>query len=402
MNKKRIMCAQELGSSLDHMVEIRHIALELKMRGHDVCIVVKELHNTALVFSDEDEFAIFPAPVWLPLARRKSRNTSCFAKILLDNGYDDTIGLGGLLMAWQGLFISWEPDLLIANFSPTALFAAKFFKFKTITSGIGFGDLAPGTHAPKLLSPNQQQLVDVPMLESEALTTVNALAKEYGLPVFNYLSDICKADATIITNIQELDINSENRKEATYVGPLFNGSLASKTLSFPKTGRQFKVFAYIKANQPYFDLVMRVLYNIDAEVIVYIANTPVNFVTNPPDNLLATYTPIDLSIFEHCDLCICEVSTTLTRALISGIPVLACPTQPEQIFGAMKGLRTGALHFISESDNFASASSKTMQLLMDSKYKNSAEIIRSRYQHLQGGTGLMHFANTCEQLLNCD
>src|ERR1019366_1370329 len=60
----RIAFVWELGSSYGHISVLLPFARRLKQRGHDVVLVLRELHNVSGILGDE--IPILQAPLWLP------------------------------------------------------------------------------------------------------------------------------------------------------------------------------------------------------------------------------------------------------------------------------------------------------------------------------------------------
>ena len=63
----RIAFAWELGSAYGHISGLLPFARKLKQRGHDVALIVRELHNAGNLHNDG--IPILQAPIWLPQIR---------------------------------------------------------------------------------------------------------------------------------------------------------------------------------------------------------------------------------------------------------------------------------------------------------------------------------------------
>ena len=123
MAAARIALAWELGLSIGHATALARLGVRLRERGHDVGLFLRDLD--ALRFLPESRaLEIFQAPrassegLWggPPLS---------YAEILKGCGYAYAEGLGSMLDGWRGHFAAWKPDLVVADFAPTALLAAQ-------------------------------------------------------------------------------------------------------------------------------------------------------------------------------------------------------------------------------------------------------------------------------------
>ena len=132
----RIAFAWELGGEFGHAMACAALARMLRARGHEIAFLFRELHQLSFL-ADISQHAVFQAPVSVREGHKVPIPAS-FAEILVGCGYDSGAHLSGLLGGWLALFDRWKPDLVLADFSPTALLAARLRGLRRVSYGNGF------------------------------------------------------------------------------------------------------------------------------------------------------------------------------------------------------------------------------------------------------------------------
>ena len=133
----RIAFAWELGGELGHAISCSELARSLTARGHQVAFVFRELHNLRFLPNPIDGIEVFQAPV-VPLEGLGESPPATFADILRGCGYRDPAVLGRLVAGWREIFARWKPDLVVEDFAPTALLAARIDGLRRVRYGNGF------------------------------------------------------------------------------------------------------------------------------------------------------------------------------------------------------------------------------------------------------------------------
>ena len=129
------MIAWELGAGYGHLQTFPDLTLTLRNRGHEVVFVVRDLSLAESVLGRHG-FDCLQAPVWP--THKAHPPTACFAEILTRFGYNHPDGLVSLVKAWRKLYGLLAPDVLLVNYSPTALLAAEGLDVPRLMIGTGF------------------------------------------------------------------------------------------------------------------------------------------------------------------------------------------------------------------------------------------------------------------------
>ncbi|MEI8363314.1 MAG: nucleotide disphospho-sugar-binding domain-containing protein [Betaproteobacteria bacterium] len=338
-----IIFSWEIGSNSGHISEILPVAKSLKNRGHTVNLLFREIHGINL--SDLDNIPVFQAPVWLANVSGLAESPISFAEILLRCGYHDENYLIKIIDVWCNTLKLFNPDLLIANYSPTAILAAKILNLPVVTIGTGFytpPQLNPLPSIRPWLQNNNQRLLES---DNRITKTINSVLSAYGTKPIESLADLFKVTKNFFFTYPELD-HYRNRVVSNlneYVGPIFDMSRGSE-VSWPNDSN-VKVFVYLRPDFRDCELVIRALHLLDYAVIAVIPGLSQFAKENLQGKNLNVYTEsIQLSsIVDTCDLAIGYGGNGFTSAmLLSNIPQLIFPTNLEQFLLAQRIEELGA------------------------------------------------------------
>lgn len=236
-----VVFAWELGGGLGHLVRYRRLIARLCEVGHRITFLARDPARATQVFAPWP-VAVASAP-WdeTPLAARVTPPNS-FAEVLLNSGFADPLQLATRLAAWCGLLRDCAPDVVVADYAPTAVLATRVLGLRAIASGNGF-------YLPPALTPlpplRYWQAADRPALaasEARLLGHLNAgLAACGGRPAGS-VAEALLGDDQFVQSFAEFDHVYE-RPGAEYLGawPSAEFGMAPE---WP-AGRGPRVFGYL-------------------------------------------------------------------------------------------------------------------------------------------------------------
>lgn len=209
----RVLLAWELGANWGHARRLEALAAALLARGHEVHLAVQDLGPFRLTETHAGA-KLWQAPVWSGLLRfaatRPLGAPRRFGDLLANLGLQSSAALVGLLRGWEALLDAIRPDLLMADFAPAALLAARG-RLPRLAIGTGFtvppADLAefpafPGEERPPLVE------------EAALLALVNEALEQLGLAPLAQLTEIQRAEVLAPAVFAELDPYRLHRKTA--------------------------------------------------------------------------------------------------------------------------------------------------------------------------------------------
>src|ERR1700757_4139897 len=130
----RVLCAWEFGGDLGHVRRLLPIARELRAAGHEIFIALRD--SAYLEIGRREGFDTFIAPM-LRAPAMVSPSPVNFSDVLLQLGFDDVFGVRGALDAWSSLLELLGIDLVVADYAPTALLAARLAELRRASVGGG-------------------------------------------------------------------------------------------------------------------------------------------------------------------------------------------------------------------------------------------------------------------------
>jgi len=265
-----------------------------------------------------------------------------YTKILHHAGYDLPERLAGLITAWQNLYQLIDPDIIILDYSPTAMLAARNLPAKSIAIGTGF-HLPPDIQPIPILDSelkNQQQDKEALAFEQRVFGVINGAMQLINAKPLEKFTDLLDADEKILRTLPEMD-HYATRKGARYAGIMKSPpGAAPQWPEFPGP----KIFAYLKS----FETLPNLLTTLNTKqypTLIYGDKIPDETMQQfSSDTLHFVPRPLDMdTIGKTADVAICNAGHgTTTELLLSGVPLLLLPLNAEQTLVANNVERLGA------------------------------------------------------------
>ncbi len=343
----RVLCAWEFGGDLGHVRRLIPIARELRAMGHSIVFAIRDSAYLNGVLTEGFEALLAPL-LRVPAAVTVSPLN--FSDILLNLGFDDWRGLHGALRAWRSMYALIEPDVLVADYAPTALIAARTVQLKRVTVGTGFSQPRLASPSPALRpwvasDPNVLRAIDDRVLGvvRTALAGISERVPENPAALF-------EADAHLLCTFAELDPFGA-RAGVEYVGP--QGDAASGVNVDWPAGARARVFAYLKPADARFAAVLGALARADADVIVAAPGlAPEAALAASHATMRVVAAPVNLErILGAASLCVCHSGPgVVARALAAGVPMALLPQHLEQYLVALRMREAGCAELISPDE----------------------------------------------------
>lgn len=205
----RILLAWELGGGLGHIVRFERLTRELQKRGHAVRAALPHFQHANRLNLEPDNIRIVPE--WPGIVRRrhdrKGISWITYGDMLADIIFTDAKEIAGHIAKWRDVFGDTKADVVIADYAPGAVLAARNF-LSCVNMGVGY-TLPPHDLAefPRLW-PGDGPLKH---RESDVTARINiALAQHGAKPLINY-PDVNAATAQAVMTIPLLDVYREFR-----------------------------------------------------------------------------------------------------------------------------------------------------------------------------------------------
>lgn len=371
-----VLLAWELGGNWGHVARDLPVLRRLQAEGHDVRYAARDATSApALSASIGIPCAAAPAGA---VPRRMPRGLAGFGAVLFADGFGDAAMLEGRLAGWMRLFAEHRIDVLLADYAPAALLAARVAGIPSVAVGSGF-EIPPDVPLlPSFSSDSAQDDAARRFSGDLVLFNVNRVLRGHGATPLQRLAQVFQGTRNVFTTVAELD-HCGARPDATYAGPLQDlpGSVAAhwKGTTGPR------VLVYLRGVDPVVGHVLQALDEIDAEVIAVLPDVGSPLRHDYPD-LQVFRQPVRFDgLLESADLVIASGSGTVTAALLAGVPVLVLPANAEQ---AMLGRRVedaGAGIAVGNGSTTTVADA-IHRLLSDASFRTAARALAAKHAGL--------------------
>ena len=392
--RRTVLCTWEVGGELGHISRLSAIAKVLEKAGYRVVVALKDL-SRAYPFFTGTGITLMQAPVWLPKITLQ-RPIACQADSMLLLGYLEPDPLECQMLAWRALMDVVQPDLLVFDFSPTAMLALRDYAIPKVVVGTGFAEPAPGGPlADWRPTPFNDDLVA--RQEQRVLSVINQVLTRRGEAPLACLADVFRADLTLIGNLRELDFYPQ-RPATRYC--LAASPTADGQMSFAATG-QPRLVAYLKPAYPGFVQVLAALTQADADVIAVCPMAPPGSLEKwQRPNVRFTRDLVNLPmLMTHADLFVGHGNAgTVRESLVAGAPVLVLPLQLEQLLTGLRLQNLGVGRMLEgEPDAAAIASAIQEMLLKGGEYRSAVRGLLANYEfpHLDMPDQVSAFCSAC-------
>lgn len=203
-----VLIGWEYGGNRGHAIRIGRITDRLRARGHRVSFALQRVD--ALTEEELRGGAAWPAPISPRLlvntVKGKAAQPATMGDIMMRLGLDQPDSIGPILKSWRQLLATIQPDLVVGEFAPFLLTAARG-RIPTVAGGTGFD--APPSSMPRFPSlTGKEPAYD----EAKALELTNAAVDAAGCRKLDRLPQLFHADIELAATFAETDPYAEWRE----------------------------------------------------------------------------------------------------------------------------------------------------------------------------------------------
>ena len=371
-----ILAAWELGGNWGHVSRDLPVLRRLQAEGHDVRYAVRDT-TIAPTLSASVGIRCIAAPGGATL-RRMPRGLAGFGAILFADGFSDATVLEQRLTGWMRLFDEHKAQVLVSDYAPAALLAARVAGIPSVAFGSGFEIPPDAALLPSFSGSAAQDEAVRRFSEGMVLFNVNRVLQRLGAPSLQRLAQVFQGTRNVLTTVDELD-HCGARLDATYAGPVQDlpGGVAAAWNSTTKP----RVLVHLRGMLPLIDEVLQTLGTVGAEAVAVLPD--VGRLPHIDANLQVFRKPVCFDgLLETATLVIASGSGTLTTALLAGIPVLLLPANAEQAMLARRVEDAGAGMAVG-SGTAVTVADAIRRLLHDAAFRAAAGVLAAKYAGLR-------------------
>jgi hypothetical protein len=376
-----ILLTWEMGGGAGHCSKLAPIAQRLVVAGHTVSVVARDI-RTAQRFFGSLPLNQYQAPSANVKIANRVPWPRTLPQILYNTRFGDDGQLASLVGRWRDLFDLTRPNVVVCDYSPTALLASRWHGHQRVILGTGFEIPPPITPLPNLeyWCAGEIRISDLAATECSVLNRANRLLQRDGLAVLDKFADLfMDVDLSFLLTFKELDHYPE-RLEASYRGTWSFGS--GELPRWPKS-KGPRVFAYLRPARPGWNLagLLSILRTQRMSTLVYVPGAEAGWLRKfESPTLRVSYKLLDLGqLAQQCDAAILHAGAgTVAEFLLRGVPLVNIPLQLEQLVTAHRVDDMGA-GLIAPAPNPAMIVDQLKQLLDTPIYANSAAAFSRKY-----------------------
>lgn len=388
-----ILFAWELGDNWGHLSRDLPVARRLIAAGQRVLFAVNNTKIALDILGPHDiPFVQAPRPrsvarITQPLANH--------AEMLIVQGYDaESDSLSGLVSGWRGLFDLFNPDVVVIDYAPTAVLAARTCSIPTVLTGSGF-ELPPRlsplpAFRPWEKLPSQRLL----LTEELALENINRVMTRYGTKPLSQFADLFNGEPKILTTFSELD-HYGARNNQIYAGPVYELPKAHLT-SWPIDSGRARIFAYLRSGITQVESLLLALAESNADVICAFPGASTALIQRYQTKHLQIFSSaVSLdNILPHTDIFIGYGSGAIAASLLAGIPLLLTPFMIEQFLGAFRVEALGAGLIAKDNYTKEAYANGIRTLLTEARFREAARGFAEKYHGFDSGQAADFIADT--------
>ena len=372
----RIAFGWELGGEYGHVMSCAGLAGGLELHGHRIAFMFRELRQLAVI-PEARNYDVFQCPR-SPREGEGMGLPQSYADIMLGCGYGRPAELAALLGGWRSLLARWKPDLLVADFSPTSLLAARTLGIPSVTYGNGFFVPPRASPLPAFRFDAAPDAGRLARSDATALASVNQALAQFGSAPLERLAQVFETREDFLCTFPELD-HYGTRETSGYWGPRVRFDRGTE-VTWPE-GPGKRIFVYVKTAMPQLDALIDLLRASPHRVVAYIPGLDeARRARLAGRGRIVADRPVKLDRFlRHCDLIVCHGGEVAQGALMYGIPQVVFPGHYEQYLSARRLEQLGSGGWVAPQGSAQDLARVFAQVVGDPRYAAAARAFAQRY-----------------------
>jgi hypothetical protein len=367
MAGKRILLAGELSRGVATANRLLPLAAALAGRGHEITLALPPPLNTALAASvgvptrESPVWGLPPPPGFIAIS---------YADLLQLGGYATPGSLNPLLDGWSALLTQTTPDLLISDFAPTAMLAARLAGVKQAAVGDGYSLPPPGRPMPLLRPWAEIAPGAAADAEGRVLAVIDACLMGRNARGVRALRDLFRGAPSFLCTFPELD-HYPIRADGEWYGEVFQVA-AGPQGEWPK-GQGERIYIDLDARHPAIGPLIEVLARLGLPTLLQgagMAQALAAEIAKP--NVKVTTSTSRSALVEASDIVICQSADAAIPALLNGKPLLMLPVFVEQMMTLHRVASQGMGHGLSPDSDAAELDAALRRLVDDSVCRQHA------------------------------
>ncbi len=381
----RVLAVVELGNNWGHLLRVLPVIDSLLAEGHEVLFAVPDIAKARLAVQRSD-IALVKCPGALVAAQVGVFEYEFYAQILERCVFGDDQLLARSIAQWDDLLSTWRPDVMLTDFAPGALFAARLHQLPVVQIPVGW-EAPPLKAALPIIRPWKK--VDPAVIsryEDRLRMRLNLWCDSRGVNRLEELSDLYAIGTQLLTTFPEIDCFGPRHGEVRYVGPIItvdSGIALDWASDARSSGTPFRVLVYLKPSPALVPVLIYLRTVMRAEVIAILQELPPMVVGHLRSvGIRVVDSAVQLNrLLADAHLVVSNAGHGVAAAaLLAGVPLLTIPLTVDQFLLASKLESIGAAAVMPDSDaNLRLRDGTVAQLLCEGAHREAARAFAQRY-----------------------
>jgi hypothetical protein len=345
---KRVLLAAEFLRGGATPARLLPLAGALTARGHDVTLALPAgLTAPGFETRESPRWSIAPPPGFVAVS---------YADILMHGGYATPDALRDLMTGWRDLLANARPDLLVADFSPTAMLAARLAGIPMAAVGDGFSLPPPVSPMPAIRPWAGVPADAAAAVEGRVLAVINARLSALGI---RELRDLFRGVPAFLCTFPELD-HYLGRPDGVRFGEVFP-TLPGTQPAWPD-GPGERILIALDPRHPALPRLAEAGDRLGLPCLIDGTGLPVGLANQIEQRKIRLATDADPA---GCDIVVCQSASVAAPALLAGKPVLMLPVFVEQMMTLHRVAAQGLGHGVSPDADVACLDAALRRLVDD-------------------------------------
>lgn len=318
---------------------------------------------------------------------------SCWADLLLTHGYATPTTIEDLLSGWTAALRAMSPVLVVADFAPSAMLAARVAGIAVAPMGDGY-TLPPGGMPMPFMRP-WAALPTEPLAETEGrvVASLNPVLLDLGAEPVDCVADLLARAGSFLCTFPELD-HYDQRADAEYRGeiPPEGEGVAPE---WP-AGTAERFFVVADGRHRPLPPLLAALVRLGLPALVQakgISQAEADALRRPGVHVVIE--PVDrTAALAQCDVVVCQDNAMAAPALLAGRPLLMIPGPVEQMMTLHRVARQGLGQGLAPDSDVGAADAGVRRLL-DSPCRLRAVNFARTYQGYDAAMAVETIVEDC-------
>ncbi|WP_296952484.1 glycosyltransferase [uncultured Massilia sp.] len=339
-----ILLCWELGAGLGHAARLKALAQPLLARGHRVSFALRDLVHAGRLLAGLD-VPIYQAPLWLHRVQGLPPDQAGLAEILLACGWIDPGAIAALAGGWRSLLRACAPDLVVADYAPCAVLAARTLGISSCVVGTAFQMPPAAAPLPPLRDWEAAPAQRLAAAEARVLDSANRVLAAHGAAPLAHAASLLLGDAPLLCGWPELDPWRRPPGGVRWFGPVIAPAAATAIAPAWPGGDGPRVFAYLRGPHPEHAAMLAALARAGCRTLCYLPEVAGGKAAPFVHASIAwARAPVALdAALAQAAFVVCHAGeSTVAQALLAGRPLLMLPQTAEAFLTARRVCELGA------------------------------------------------------------